>query len=130
MMQHAMLGFAPLFQPAVGRYRQGMIVEVPLVMTQLNGSPRLENLHDALSDAYEGERFVEVASLAESQMMKTLDPEGLNGTNRMRLFVFGNDHTEYARLVAVLDNLGKGASGAAVQNLNIMLGLEESAGLT
>ena len=59
--------------------------------------------------------------------MKTLDPEPFNGTNRMKLFVFGND--EQARLVALLDNLGKGASGAAVQNLNLMLGLDEGAGL-
>ena len=59
----------------------------------------------------------------------TLDPEGLNGTNRMRLFVFGDEAAGQGRLVALLDNLGKGASGAAVQNLNIALGLEETAGL-
>ena len=58
-----------------------------------------------------------------------LDPEALNNTNNMKLFVFGNEATQQARLVALLDNLGKGASGAAVQNLNIVLGLQESAGL-
>ena len=61
--------------------------------------------------------------------LKTLDPEGLNGTNRMKLYVFGSDEAGQARLVALLDNLGKGASGAAVQNLNLMLGLPESSGL-
>jgi N-acetyl-gamma-glutamyl-phosphate reductase len=70
---------------------------------------------------------VEVASLEEAAALKTLDPEGLNGTNKLKLFVFGHDGE--ARLVALLDNLGKGASGAAVQNLNLMLGLDESAGL-
>ena len=72
-------------------------------------------------------RFVEVASLEEATTLKTLDPEGFNGTNAMKLFVFGDDGQ--ARLVALLDNLGKGASGAAVQNLNLMLGLDEAAGL-
>jgi N-acetyl-gamma-glutamyl-phosphate reductase len=68
-----------------------------------------------------------VAALGQTAALKGLDPEGLNGTNRMKLFVFGHDGE--ARLVALLDNLGKGASGAAVQNLNLMLGLEEGVGL-
>ena len=67
--------------------------------------------------------------MADGQALKTLDPEGLNGTNRMKLFVFGSETARQARLVAQLDNLGKGASGAAVQNLNLMLGLPEGAGL-
>ena len=126
---HAGLTGRPLFTPAVGRYAQGMIVEVPLQLWGLPGQPGLERVHAALAEAYAGERFVEVASLAETQAIKTLDPEGLNGTNRMRLFVFGNAGHQQARLVALLDNLGKGASGAAVQNLNIMLGLDEAEGL-
>jgi N-acetyl-gamma-glutamyl-phosphate reductase len=126
---HAGLAHRPLFTPAVGRYVQGMIVEVPLQLWALPGRPSLERLHAALAEAYAGERFVEVASLGEAAALKTLDPERLNGTNRMRLFVFGNAKAQQARLVALLDNLGKGASGAAVQNLNIMLGLEEAAGL-
>lgn len=119
----------PLFAPAVGRYRQGMIVEVPLSLSRLNGAPTLEDVHRCLTRAYEGERFVEVASLEESRALKTLDPEGLNGTNRLKLFVFGSESAGQVRLVALLDNLGKGASGAAVQNLNLMLGLDEGAGL-
>src|SRR5262249_26965215 len=92
--------------------------------------PSLERIHRVLGGAYAGERFVEVAPLAESAAQKILDPESLNGTNRMRLFVFGNAEAQQARLVALLDNLGKGASGAAVQNLNIMLGIDEAAGLS
>lgn len=104
-----------------------MIVEVPLHLWALPGHPKRADVHTVLAEHYRGERFVEVASLTEADAVKTLDPEGLNGTNRMKLFVFGND--EQARLVALLDNLGKGASGAAVQNLNLMLDLEETAGL-
>ena len=126
---HSGLLTRPLFAPAVGRYRQGMIVEVPLHLSLMGSAPWLKDIHAALAEAYHGEAFVEVASLDEAQALKTLDPEGLNGTNRMKLFVFGSDATRQARLVALLDNLGKGASGAAVQNMNLMLGLPEAAGL-
>ncbi len=123
------LAHRPLFTPAVGRYAQGMIVEVPLQLWAMPERPAPADLHAALAKAYAGERFVEVASVEEAAALKTLDPEGLNGTNRMKLFVFGNAANGQARLVALLDNLGKGASGAAVQNLNLMLGLDEGAGL-
>jgi N-acetyl-gamma-glutamyl-phosphate reductase len=119
----------PLFAPAVGRYAQGMIVEAPLPLWALPGKPEPSDLHAALAEGYAGERFVEVASPDEAAAVKTLDPEGLNGTNRLKLYVFGNAREGQARLVALLDNLGKGASGAAVQNLNLMLGLDEAAGL-
>jgi N-acetyl-gamma-glutamyl-phosphate reductase len=119
----------PLFAPAVGRYYKGMIVEVPLQLWSLPSQPSLEEVHDVLVEAYPEGGFVEVASLEEARAVKGLDPEGLNGTNRMKLYVFGNEAEGQARLVAVLDNLGKGASGAAVQNLNIMLGLDERLGL-
>jgi N-acetyl-gamma-glutamyl-phosphate reductase len=129
MQIHGGLLLRPIFTPAVGRYRQGMIVEVPLHLTQLPGEPALNDLYDIYAKAYRGEAFVTVASMSEAKAMTTLDPEGLNGTNQMKLFVFGSQETGQARLVALLDNLGKGASGAAVQNLNLMLGLEEGDGL-
>ena len=129
MRKHTGLARAPLFTPAVGAYAQGMIVEVPLALWALPGAPGLADLQGALAEAYEGERFVEVTSLEDAAAMKGLEPEGLNNTNRMKLFVFGSDNLGQARLVALLDNLGKGASGAAVQNLNLMLGLDEGAGL-
>lgn len=121
------LTHAPLFAPSVGRYYKGMLVEVPLPIWALPAEPALTDLRAALARAYDGQKFIQVASMAETASMKTLDPEGLNGTNFLKLFVFGND--EQARLVALLDNLGKGAGGAAVQNLNLMLGLDEAAGL-
>ena len=85
--------------------------------------------HAALSKAYAGEHFVRVASLTDAAKVGTLAPESLNGTNMMTLYVFGSDESGQVRLVALLDNLGKGASGAAVQNLNLMLGLPEGSGL-
>jgi len=136
---HAGLAHPPVFAPSVGRFAQGMIVQVPLALWALPGSPRPADLRDALAAAYEGERFVtvtksETAALQQqgagaSGYVAALDPESLNGTNRMRLFVFGSADRRQALLVALLDNLGKGASGAAVQNLNLMLGLDEAAGL-
>ncbi len=129
MQVHAGLTQRPLFAPAVGRYAQGMIVEVPLQLNALPTSPALKDLHAALARAYAGAAFVEVASLEEAAALKTLEPEALNGTNRMKLYIFGSEVAHQARLVALLDNLGKGAAGAAVQNLNLMLGLPETAGL-
>jgi N-acetyl-gamma-glutamyl-phosphate reductase len=119
----------PLFAPSVGRYYKGMIVEVPLQLAAMHNKPTAAELHEALSAAYAGSRFIEVVSMTEALSVKSLDPEGLNGSNRMKLFVFGNEARGQARLVALLDNLGKGASGAAVQNLNLMLGIDESVGL-
>lgn len=129
MTRHAGLTRDVLFAPSVGAYRQGMIVEVPLQLAALPSRTSVEVIHGALVEAYEGERFVEVASLEETEAMTGLTPEGLNGTNSMRLHVFGDREGEQVRLVALLDNLGKGASGAAVQNLNLMLGLYEATGL-
>lgn len=140
MQIHTGIAHPPVFAPSVGRYAQGMLVEVPLQLRAMPGRPSPADLHVALEAAYAGETFVEVASggeCAELQKVRAgaagyveaLDPQALNGTNRMRLFVFGNADGGQARLVAVLDNLGKGASGAAVQNLNLMLGLPEDAGL-
>jgi N-acetyl-gamma-glutamyl-phosphate reductase len=119
----------PLLVPSVGRYRQGMIVQIPLHLDTLPGRPGAADLHAALARHYAGRRFVEVASFEETLTLGHLDPEDLNGTNMVRLHVFANEAEGHAVLVALLDNLGKGASGQAVQNMNLMLGLPEDAGL-
>lgn len=129
MTQYMRLNNMPLFSPNVGRYAQGMMVEVPLQLWALSSQPSLSEVHRVLSAAYEGERFVTVATLDESRAMTKLDPEQLNGTNNLKLFVFGNEDRQQARLVALLDNLGKGASGQAVQCLNIMIGADEGLGV-
>src|SRR3546814_71832 len=121
MQRHAGLTHPPVFAPAVGRYAQGMLVEVPLQLWALPGKPDPADLRAALEAAYAGERFVSVASASECAALQKvragaagyvddLDPEALNGTNRMRLYVFADAEGTQARLVAVLDNLGKGAS--------------------
>ena len=103
MTRHAGLSREVLFAPAVGAFRQGMLVEVPLHLSALPGTPSVERLHGALAEAYADARFVEVADLQTTEAMAGLDPEGLNGTNRMRLHVFGERGGEQARLMALLD---------------------------
>lgn len=120
IVKYAGLSGRPVFAPSVGNFAQGMAVQVPL---HLNGR-RLAALHDALAAHYAGQQFVSVVA-PEARVV----PTRLNGTNRLEISVHGNDENGCAVLVAVLDNLGKGASGAAVQNLNIMLGTDEAAGL-
>jgi len=127
MKRFGRLDHAPVFMPSVGRFAQGMIVEIALPLWALPGKPKRADIQAALAAAYAGEPLVKVKTLAECDALKGLEPEACNGTNRLELFVFGSD--EEARLVARLDNLGKGASGAAVQNLNIALGLDEGSGL-
>ena len=129
MQAYAGLERRPVFTPAVGRYFKGMLVEVPLPLEAMPGSPRLAQIRACLAAAYDDEPFVEVASVEAAAAVATLDPQGLNGSNRMRLYAFGDERAGQGWLVALLDNLGKGASGAAVQNLNIALGLAETAGL-
>src|SRR5580692_1200482 len=129
MQTHAGLAHPPVFAPSVARFYRGMIVEVPLQLWALPGKPSSIEIHRILENSYRDEALVRVASLHEAAEMKTLDAELLAGRNTMTLYVFGNEEAGQARLVALLDNLGKGAGGAAVQNLNLMLGLPETAGL-
>jgi N-acetyl-gamma-glutamyl-phosphate reductase len=127
---HGGLSHRPLFVPSVGRFAQGMVVSLPLQLWALPGAPRPRDLHAALSAHYEGKggsKGVRVAPLDESASVKDwLDAEALNGTDAMTLHVFANESREQAVVCAVLDNLGKGAAGQAVQNLEIMLGLPEA----
>ena len=114
----------PIFSPSVGNFAQGMAVQVPLHVTPGTG---LGALQEALRAHYAGAGFVQVVE-ADAYGGRVV-PTGVNGTNRMELSVHGDAASGCAVLIAVLDNLGKGASGAAVQNLNIMLGLDEATGL-
>ena len=120
MMQRGGLSQMPLFTPHVGGWAQGMLVQIPLHLEVLGVSA--DQLRHALSAHYAGQRFVTVASEAENPPV--LDPETLNGSNQLELFVYANAEGQ-ALLVSRLDNLGKGASGAAAQNLDVMLGLAD-----
>lgn len=134
---HSALGIRPLFIPSVGRFAQGMLVSIPLQLWAMERKPSLEQLQATLAQHYAGEHFVSVQpleetleiGLASSLDLRNPEPEGLNDTNRMQLSVYGSPKHGQAVLLAKLDNLGKGASGQAVQNLNLMLGLPEGAGL-
>ncbi|ODN70285.1 N-acetyl-gamma-glutamyl-phosphate reductase [Methylobrevis pamukkalensis] len=129
MKAYAKLANDPLFQPAVGNFAQGMLTFVPLQLWSLPGNVDAADLHSVLADRYAGQPFIEVAPYESADRLSSLDPRSLNGTNAMRIHVFGNDMRGQALLVALYDNLGKGASGAAVQNLNLMLGVDPATGL-
>ncbi|MCJ2035364.1 N-acetyl-gamma-glutamyl-phosphate reductase [Methylobacterium sp. J-068] len=111
----------PIFIPSVGNFRQGMLVSVPLHLDTLPGSPKVADLEAALAAYYEGQDLVQVV---RGDGAERIEPEALNDTDRLELRVFGNESVRQAVLVARLDNLGKGASGAAVQNIGLMLGLD------
>lgn len=127
MKHHAGLANAPVFTPAVGHYAQGMIVEVPLALWSLEKTVTRSAMVETFKAAYRDSQFVRAHSLVAADELSKVEPEANNNTNKLDLFVFGND--EQARLIARYDNLGKGASGAAVQNLNLVLGLDEATGL-
>jgi N-acetyl-gamma-glutamyl-phosphate reductase len=114
----------PIFVPSVGNYRQGMLVSVPLHLDTLPGKPGGADLHAALAKRYAGSKYVSVIPLDAAKGGK-LEPEALNETNMLELYVFASEKHGQAVLVARLDNLGKGASGAAVQNMRLMLGLPD-----
>lgn len=110
----------PIFVPSVGNFRQGMLVAVPLHLDELPGVPDASDLEGALRSRYEGARRVRVVAAEETGR---LEAEALNHSNDLELRVFANETRRQAVLVARLDNLGKGASGAAVQNIELMLGI-------
>ncbi|MBL95499.1 MAG: N-acetyl-gamma-glutamyl-phosphate reductase [Alphaproteobacteria bacterium MarineAlpha3_Bin5] len=119
----------PLFVPSVGRYRQGMIVQVPLPLFAIAGHPNPADIYSVLRDHYKGKKFVSVSLISKTKEITSIDPEVLNNTNEMHIHVFANFEKEQALIIALLDNLGKGAAGQVVQNLNIMFDKEESKGL-
>jgi len=124
IMQYGGLTRRPVFMPAVGNFRQGMLVSLPLHLDLLPGAPRMQDLHDALSSHYArtntAENWITVSAPTDDEKLAA---DTLADTNKLELRVYGNASHRQAVLVARLDNLGKGASGAAVQNVRLMLGL-------
>ena len=120
IMAHTGLTRRPIFTPAVGNFRQGMLVQLPLHLDLLPGQPSAQDLHDALARHYAGSEWVSVLPPTDNGK---LDALALADTNQLELRVFHNTDYHHAVVVARLDNLGKGASGAAVQNLKLMLGI-------
>ena len=129
MQVYAELAHAPVFQPAVGNYAQGMMGCIPLFSELLVKKAGGSDIRDCLAAAYEGQAFIEVAPFEAAERAEAVNPQALNNTNRMRLHVFANDTRGHVLLMAIYDNLGKGASGAAVQNLNLMIGAAETLGV-
>jgi N-acetyl-gamma-glutamyl-phosphate reductase len=137
MAKYSGLGVEPIFQPAVATFSQGMVVSVPLHYAWLKPGATGQDMHDALAQHYKDSNFVDVMprgaqAITDAGLLERnafLRPDTLANTNKMELFVFDNDEKGQVVLCARLDNLGKGASGAAVQNLNIALGIDETTGL-
>ena len=129
MMAHTGLGTAPVFMPIVSSFYKGLCVSVPLHLNSLKSGTTGSVLHRVLAERYAGERFIQVMPLSDPSTLSEgfFDVQACNDTNRADLFVFAND--TQAILMARLDNLGKGASGAAVQAMNVHLGCEEALGL-
>lgn len=129
MMVHTGLAKKPVFMPVVGRFYKGLAVSVPLHFSQLGGGAGAQALQDCFETRYAGERFVRVMPLADPATLEDgfFDVQACNDTNRADIFVFAND--QQAVLLCRLDNLGKGASGAAVQCMNVHLGVDEGLGL-
>jgi len=123
------LNRAPVFMPIVGNFYKGLTVSIPFHTSELAGGADAARVHAALSERYAGEDFVRVMPLADAAVLAegALDVQACNDTQRADLFVFG--HAEQVLLMARIDNLGKGASGAAVQTMNLHLGLPEGLGL-
>jgi N-acetyl-gamma-glutamyl-phosphate reductase len=129
MQKHTGLDIPPIFIPVVGNFYQGMLVSVPLFRKMLKGQPGVKEVHAELELHYAGQKFVRVMPLYGEGHLNDgfLDPSACNGTNRIEIFVFGN--ADQILLMARFDNLGKGASGAAVQDMNLILGVKEDEGL-
>jgi len=123
IQHHAGLSHAPVFVPAYGHYRQGIVLTIALHLRLLPTGVTAERLQAALQARYAGQACIEVQALGKDADAQRLDPRALNGSNRLRLAVFAQERTGQVLLTAVFDNLGKGAAGAAVQNLDLMLGL-------
>ena len=129
MARHTGLQQPPVFMPIVGPFYKGLAVSVPLHLSQIRAGAGVQDLHSALASYYEGERFIRVMPLRDAATLESgfFDVQACNDSNRVDLFLFGSE--TQALLIARLDNLGKGASGAAVQSMNVHLGINEGLGL-
>ena len=131
MTEYATLARAPLFVPAVGNYYKGMLTVAPLQFGGHSRVPAGRDVHEALAAHFGAiaNGFVELMPLGDFDRSAALDPKANNGTNRLSLTVVANDARQQVAILAVYDNLGKGAAGGAVQNLNLMIGADPATGL-
>ena len=132
MKKYSGLSHAPLFVPSVGHYAQGMLITVPITRDITTRQVTAKDVHGVLADYYKGEQFVPVRPLGDKAWLERdqfLRADRLTNTNTMELAVYGNDADGNVVAIASLDNLGKGASGAAVQVINLKTGVDEKTGL-
>lgn len=125
IMKYSTLEQQPYFAPSVGDFAQGMIVHIPLFSSSLIAKNTIKNIYDCYKNYYKNEKFIQIASINSQEFQQDgfLNPTICNGSNHLKIGIFGNE--KIFSVVAILDNLGKGASGSAIQNLNLMLGFDE-----
>ncbi|AKK19864.1 N-acetyl-gamma-glutamyl-phosphate reductase [Candidatus Liberibacter africanus] len=121
IIQHSLIESYPIFLPSVGRFPQGIAIQIPLNIEQLSWKTNLEEVHHIFQEYYTGQDVVSIIPLEESKKCDTIDCEMMAGNDRLHLFFFGSSELPYINIIAVLDNLGKGASGAAIQNMDLLL---------
>lgn len=129
MQHHSGLLNQPLFSPSVANLYRGMLVDIPLQMDYLREGTTPDEIRSTLQDHYSASQLITVLDESETATLDSVNIERCAGTDRMDIIVFANPDSGQIRLCGVLDNLGKGAAGAAVQNLNLMAGLDEYSGL-
>jgi N-acetyl-gamma-glutamyl-phosphate reductase len=131
MTMHSGLLASPVFVPVVSNYYRGLAISIPIHARLLKKKLYARDIHEILHRHYEGQRFVKVMPYADEALLFDggFDITACNGTNNAEIFVFGNDDKEQILIMTRLDNLGKGASGAAIQNMNLMLGFDEGLNL-
>ena len=132
MIMHSGLQVAPLFMPSVGMFEQGMLVRLAIPIAHFSKNVTIHDVHEMYNEAYRDHQMIRVCGLDEALSLQhsgKLSPDGLAGQDGLEIFCFNNPETQQFLIIARLDNLGKGAAGAAVQNLNIMLGCNPNAGL-
>ena len=132
MIMHSGLRVAPLFMPSVGMFEQGMLVRLAIPIAQFSKNVTIHDVHEMYNEAYRDHQMIRVCGLDEALSLQhsgKLSPDGLAGQDGLEIFCFNNPETQQFLIIARLDNLGKGAAGAAVQNLNIMLGCSPNTGL-
>ena len=130
IQQLAGTDYYPVFSPSVGPYLQGMLVNIPLNLRTLANVWSAADLIELYNRHYTDEYFIQVADLNEIQCLEKLDPQTLNGTNNLKIYVLHNEKEDQIMLVSQLDNLGKGASGQVVQTINLLLNIDEETTLT
>ncbi|MBL0849206.1 MAG: N-acetyl-gamma-glutamyl-phosphate reductase [Candidatus Liberibacter ctenarytainae] len=119
--KYSLINEYPVFSPSVGRFAQGIVILIPLHLEQLSWKANLKEIHDIFHEYYKGQNIISIVSSEQSCKINLIDCEMMVGSDKMSILIFGSSHPPHINIMAVFDNLGKGASGAAIQNMDLLL---------